>query len=444
MSKKNAFRICYVGGGSRFVVTLLHGLAEQAKAVRELGRPIKLRLLDPAVRRAEEMAKYAQIVAEASDLPLEARVFDEPAKAVDGCDWVIFSPNLRDRSYRLFDELTQGYGKVEHESGPWTAVDAAVTWPVLRRIAGLMKERAPGATLTTLVNPTDVLAPAAEEAFGLPSHGMCVEVPNLRYFLSYYLQVPWEKVELKFVGNNHHGWVTQVTVDGRDGVEALLAVMDELPKRPDWHFGHDWFLKTLKRLRRMPTQNFHAWPTIAPDWEELAEERAAWQKRMGLDKETKDRQEVNVLEALAQGRMIEAFDPMKHTYGLTTYMYANMGSSFAGLAIGLAGGDGNAAVGTVSLQVRNGKSNAYLPEDVWVELPTVVREGKLEPQTVPAPPDWALGQIALIAKQRRMLAHWLATEDPKALAEALYMMPEAAHIDVLERMCDRLPGELRG
>ncbi|MCC7407805.1 MAG: hypothetical protein IT442_07010 [Phycisphaeraceae bacterium] len=443
MSAHQSFRICYIGGGSRFVVTLLHALAAQADSLRDLGRPIELRLLDPNADRAGEMAHYARITAQECNLPLTAEVHTENDRAIDGSDWVIFSPNLRNRSYELFHHLTQGHPKVEHESGPWTAVDGAVVWPVFRQVAALVKQYCPHATLTDLVNPTDVLAPAASDLFGLQSHGMCVEVPNLRYFLSYYFSVPWQDIDLEFIGVNHHGWVTRCTIQGRDGVAMLRDAADDLAQRHDWQFGHAWFLKTVKRLGRMPTQNFHAWPTIAPDWEELAAERDAWYRRMlPGENDTRDVQERNLQHALRHGKMIEHFDSLKHTYGLPPYMFANVAPTFSALALGLMGGDGGAAEGPVSLQVRNGPSNPCLPPDVWAELPTIVRHGKLEPQTVTPPPPELFGITALVARQRRLIARWLATHDKSLLAEALYMMPESAHVDVLERICDTLPAEI--
>lgn len=46
MARADRFKIAYVGGGSRFVVTLLHGLAARADDLKAAGRPVELALLD--------------------------------------------------------------------------------------------------------------------------------------------------------------------------------------------------------------------------------------------------------------------------------------------------------------------------------------------------------------------------------------------------------------
>jgi 6-phospho-beta-glucosidase len=441
MAMPDTFNVAYLGGGSRFVVTLLHGLADHGNAVRDLGRPIELRLLDLDVKRAEEMARYTAIVANATGLPITAITTDDDVRAIDGAHWVLYSIGIRHQTGRLFGQLIEGFGHVEHETGVWTAADAAVNWPIVSRFAALTKQRAaPDATFTSLVNPTDTVPPAIADAFGLQSHGICVEVPNLRYFLSYYLQVPWDEVVLEFIGSNHSGWVTRCALDGRDGVAALVDVIDELPRRRDWHFGHECFLAVTRRLGWMPSANFHAWPFIAPDWEELAADREDWARRMLPAGQTRrDIDEANLQAALASGQMLPRFDSMKHPYGLPPFMYANVGPSMAGLAIGLAGGDCGPVTGPISLQCENGSANPCQPADAWVEAPTLVRRGRLEPQTVPQPPDWLFARNRMIAAQRRLIARWLATGDTRPLTQALYMSPCEAHYKVLERAVRQLP-----
>jgi hypothetical protein len=221
----------------------------------------------------------------------------------------------------------------------------------------------------------------------------------------------------------------------------MLDAIDELPQRRDWHFGHDWFLSAIRRLGWIPSQNFHAWPFIAPDWEELAADREDWARRM-LPQGTarnRDRDEANIHAALASGEILPRFDSMKHPYGLPPFMYANVGSSLAGLAIGLAGGDCGPVTGPISLQCENGSVNPCQPADAWVEAPTLVRRGRLEPQAVPQPPDWLFARNRLIAVQRRLIARWLSTGDTQPLIQALYMSPSEAHYHVLERAVRELP-----
>ena len=85
------FKITYLGGGSSFLVPFLHGLASQAEALKVLGRPIELSLLDVDTRKAEPNVRYAELVARQTGLILSAAATDDSRKALAGSHWVIFS-----------------------------------------------------------------------------------------------------------------------------------------------------------------------------------------------------------------------------------------------------------------------------------------------------------------------------------------------------------------
>ena len=93
MSDSDRFRITYIGGGSRFVVTLLHGLASKAEALGRLDRPIELALVDVDTSRAAEMARYAEIVASQTQLPIETLVTEDSSACL-----LYTSPSPRDLS----------------------------------------------------------------------------------------------------------------------------------------------------------------------------------------------------------------------------------------------------------------------------------------------------------------------------------------------------------
>lgn len=449
MARADRFRIAYVGGGSRFVVTLLHGLAGQAEQLRSLGsprRPIELVLLDPDAGRAGEMARYAEIAAAQTGLPIRPTVTADQAAALQGADWVIFSIGM----HRQEQEAIQRFGRrlprgIHGETGPMTAIVAAAVWPTLRRIGRDMQRLCPHALFSTLVNPTDVLAAAVERSFGIRSIGLCVEVGGLIGFLAYYLGVPAAAIQLEHIGVNHVGWVSRWTVGGQDGDPIFR---DRIPARlgaADWYPQCHLLVGLHRTLGYLRSSAYHVWPFDRPWTDADHEQLNRWLATCLPGWPSKSAYRQAMLEAaLRDGRMMPDPDGTKVHPEAAPYTYPDTRHVLGAVAAGLAGGQG----GPVALQVPNRGTNPTMPPNAWIEVPAAVRAGVLFPQTVPVVPQWLIGQTALIAEQRACLADWLATGDdgrgggPKALAQALVTMGDAAHADALLDLAAELPAAL--
>lgn len=433
------FKVAYVGGGSRFVVTLLHGLAHEAEALGSLGRPIEIDLLDVDVPRAAEMARYAAITARQTGLPITAFATGNRERALDGADWVIVSVGLWDALGALRRRFLEPMGNPYVETGPGVAVEGVAAWRFLAPLAEQMQRLAPGATLTILVNPTDVLAAALAKAYDVQSVGVCVEVPGLVGWLSYYLEVPPEELHIEHIGVNHVGWVSHWTAAGKPGGELFWARVPPRMSNDDWYPHTTFFVWIYQALGYMRSSPYHHWPFHAR-WDDGLEGRnRLWAKAClpaGLDQ--RQYRQAALERALQDGRMIPEPSATKVHPEATSYAYPDTRRTLGALAVGLAGG----LAGPVPLQVRNGRSNPCLPEDAWVEVPCMVEGGRVAPQSVPEPPSWLFSQTVAIAEQRRLLADWLAGRDPDGLAKGLLAMPEAAPIQDLLRLARELPGAL--
>ena len=130
---------------------------------------------------------------------------------------------------------------------------------------------------------------------------------------------------------------------------------------------------------------------------------------------------------MKKGSMIEESEPPKAYYQPKIYNYPSMRHTLGAVLIGLMGG----LAGPVPLQVRNGLSNAGLPEDAWIEVPTVVDHGSFAPRSVSPLPRWLFNQIETVIFQRKMIADWLVRKDRTLLEKALLAWPEAVPIEDL-------------
>lgn len=427
MAKTDAFRITYVGGGSRFVVTLLHGLAAYAPAFRRLKRPVELALLDPNPDRAGEMGRYAEITARTTGIDIRPIVTSRPATALKGSDLVIISVGMYDRIHeaqKLFDAPgLQPYG----EHGPGVIIEGAALWPFVKRLAKDIQRYAPKATFATIMNPTDVLAAAVEKAFGIPSVGVCVEVPGLLGWLSYYLEVDDRKIHLDHVGVNHVGWVSRWRIDGVPDAEKFF--WRKIPPRigkPDWYPHPIFFVELYEATGFMRSSPYHNWPfktTWSDDKQKQNDRWAATCLPKGKDKRVYRNEQLE--RALAEGRMIPEADGTKVHPEATPYTYPNSRWTLGGLALGMAGGK----AGPMPLQVRNGRSNPGLPADAWLEIPATVSDGKIAGKTIKPPPDWLFHDTETIAVQRIHLANWLAGQDKDGLMKGLTAMPNVGTLE---------------
>lgn len=433
---ENALKIAWIGGGSRFVVTFLHGLAAEAAKLKALDKPIELALVDPNPDAAGAMARYTEITAETTGLPLTPTVTADTAAALDGADLVIFcagiwEPITKARE-RFLPEGLHGHG--EHGAG--VAVEAAALWPFLKGLAEDMKRLCPRAVFASVVNPTDVIAAAVEKASGIRSIGVCVEIGGLRGFLCYYLGVAESQLDLQYIGVNHTGWVIDWTIDGKPGAERFWQ---EIPKRrdqADWYPHPAFFLDLYAKTGFMRTSPYHNWPYPTDKWtDERQAQNDRWAKTClpaGKDRHTHRREMLEA--ALAEGRMIAEIDERKVHPEATPYTYPNSRWTFGALAVGLAGGQ----AGPVPLQIRNGQSNACADADAWLEIPATIEAGQMIPQTVPAPPEWLWTDTNALAIQRARIADWLAGVDEQGLAAGLLARPERHSVETMVEIIDHL------
>ena len=83
--------------------------------------------------------------------------------------------------------------------------------------------------------------------------------------------------------------------------------------------------------------------------------------------------------------------------------------------------------------------NPSLPAGAWLEAPTRIESGRVVAQRVPPPPAWMTAELQALARQRMLLADWLASGDARWLKRALMLWPNVAATDVLGQLCEELP-----
>ena len=437
MASQRTLKICYLGGGSRFVVTLLHGLAQVAARLATLTDRVELVLVDPATERTREMAAYAEIVRACTGLPLHVQVNERWAGVLADSSLVLYSVGHHGEVVRRRRAMGPPVDGAHEESVAGMASEAAVAWPTVATVASCIQREAPQALFATLVNPTDVLAAAVQRRYGVRSIGLCVEVPQLVSWLAMHLGVPRHAIDLDHLGLNHCGWVGRWTVDGRDGSERLARRLQQRMAGPEWDPVCDDFASLFRHTGYLRTSAFHSWP-FHQVRDEAWQQRRQWYRSQRLYAPLNWDQfcQANLGQAMAQGRMIgeeEDEEGRIHRWAMP-YKYCSTRHTLGALAVGLAGGRSEAA----PLQAVNGRANPVLDEDVWGEVPTVVDDGRLEPQRATPLPGWMGEQLRLLGRQRSDLAQWLSENEPEALTRAICRWPDTVDTTALEATVQQL------
>jgi 6-phospho-beta-glucosidase len=282
MAMPDSLKIAYIGGGSRFVVVLLHGLAGEAAQLRALGHPIELSLMDINPERAKPMARYAEITASEKGLNLKTSITDDRDEALDGADWILFSVGAWREIREIRERLRKPLGNPHGESTPIAAIEAASLWPYMRQLAEDIHRLASlEAVFSTLVNPTDVLSGAFEKAFDIKSIGTCVEVPQLKTWLCHNLKTEYDDIRLEHIGANHVGWVSRWTVAGQDGPSLFSEKLPEIS-------GLRRYSRQLATYAAVPTITGRFWRTgtVTGSREENSTKRPFSLKERSSEKES--------------------------------------------------------------------------------------------------------------------------------------------------------------
>jgi alpha-galactosidase/6-phospho-beta-glucosidase family protein len=160
-----------------------------------------------------------------------AATTDLPA-ALDGADFVIvcistggFRSMAVDLDVPAAHGITQTVGDTV---GPGGINRALRNVPVLVGIARTMEEHCPDAWLFNITNPMTCLTRSVCRETSIKAVGLCHEVGNFCMDLAIALGRPFEAVTAAVTGLNHFPVVTTLDVDGRDGLELLRELTDEV------------------------------------------------------------------------------------------------------------------------------------------------------------------------------------------------------------------------
>ncbi len=169
------------------------------------------------------------------------------AAALEGANVVLNQVRAGGLAGRAFDERFPAELGLpgEETMGPGGFANAWRTIPVVEGLFQQMRERAPSAKLLNLTNPAGIVHQVADR-LELDILTLCDSPVTLARTAAEYAGVASASATPGYIGTNHGGWLTSLTVQDEDVLPRVLERADELGA--DLGFDGD----LLRRLRAVP------------------------------------------------------------------------------------------------------------------------------------------------------------------------------------------------
>jgi 6-phospho-beta-glucosidase len=407
-------KLAVVGGGSTYTPELADGLGRLAPQVTELV------LVDPDEARLAVVGPVSARIMRAHGHQAVVRWTTDPEDGIDGAGAVLIQLRVGGQAARDRDETWPGdFCCVGQETtGAGGLAKALRTIPLVLEIAELAARRAaPGAWLIDFTNPVGMVTRALLDA-GHRAVGLCnVAIGLQRYFASL-LGVAPEAVSLDHVGLNHLTWERSVRVGGTDRLPELLA-------------GH---LDEIANRVAAPASVLSAYsfvPSYYLRYYYLHDSVVTEQRKAGTRAAAVAAIEAELLTMYAD----PALDKKPALLGKRGGAFYS--EAAVALLASLTGDRGDVQV----VNVRNGGTFGFLPDEAVIEVPAVIGAGG--PVPVPTAPLSPLlrGLVGHMSAYEELAVDAALRGGRPQVVSALLAHPLVGQCDLAENLADRLIAE---
>lgn len=207
----------------------------------------RMMLHDVSDPRLERAYRFAVKLNAANGAPIVIDRSTDPAEALDGSQYCIWSAEFGRFPYWKQDyEIPRRYGATQvtgENGGPGAVFHSLRSIRNTLGICASIEKHCPDAFLVNLTNPMSRVTLAINQGTEVRNVGMCHEMPIGISRLGRLLRVPPSRIHAKASGINHFTFFTEM-VDSRTG-EDLLSRVKDLFSRRFFDFG-----PTVTRLAR--------------------------------------------------------------------------------------------------------------------------------------------------------------------------------------------------
>jgi 6-phospho-beta-glucosidase len=405
-------KLTVVGGGSTYTPELIDGFARLRSAL-----PVdELVLVDPAPDRLELVGGLARRIFARQGHPGTIVTTSDLDAAVDGADAVLLQLRVGGQAARNQDETWPlECGCVGQETtGAGGLAKALRTVPVVLDIAARVRASNPDAWIVDFTNPVGIVTRALLQE-GHRAVGLCNVAITFQRKFAGLLGVDPARVTLDHVGLNHLSWERAVRVDGEDLLPKLLASHGE-------EVASDIGLPVslVTRLGVVPSyylRYFYAHDEVV---------------RSQLSKPSRAAEVAEI-----ERQLLEMYgDPSLDTK--PELLSKRGGAYYSEAAVALAASLLNDSGDVQVVNVRNGGTLPFLPDDAVIEVPSQVGASGATPLPVATLEPLYAGLVAHVTAYENLALEAALRGGRDRVFDALLAHPLVGQIQYAEVLTDAL------
>jgi 6-phospho-beta-glucosidase len=409
-------KLAVVGGGSTYTPELVDGLARLSADITVT----ELVLVDPDDARLAVVGPFSARIMARHGHPAKVSWTTDLDAAVDGAGAVLLQLRVGGQATRQRDETWPlECGCIGQETtGAGGFAKALRTVPVVLQVAERVRARAlPDAWIIDFTNPVGIVTRALLDA-GHRAIGLCnVAIGYQRSFASL-LGVEPERVALDHVGLNHLTWERAAVVDGVDRLPELLAAHGE---EIALHTGLP--LEVTLAAGAVPSYYLrYYWAHDA-----VVESERGQQTRAAAVAEI----ERQLLSMYADPALDTKPDLLTHRGG----------AFYSEAAVALLASLVTDRRDSQVVNLRNGGTLPFLPDEAVIEVPAVVGADGATPVPVAPVSPLLAGLIAHVSCYEELAVDAALRGGRDRVALALLAHPLVGQYDLAQQLTDRLLAE---
>ena len=429
-------------GGGGFRVPLVYAALLRD---HDAGRVTSVALYDTDVRRlsaiARVLAEQASVHADAPVVTLHSH-FDD---AVRGADFIFSAIRVDGMAGRSCDErIGASHGVIGQETVGFGGISYALrTLPVVMGLTQRIAELAPDAWVINFTNPAGVVTEAMSRVLGDRVLGICDSPIGLARRVLGVLGLQGSDATIGYAGLNHLGWLSSLTVDGRDVLPDLFAQPDLIETFEEGRlFGRAW----LSELGAIPNEYLHYYyfqrevrhaDQLAPQsrgrylveqqgrfYDDVAESTASASRAAAVETPVCDKPALEIWDRTRRERETTYMAANRQSVGMGERDEADLVSGgYEDVAIALMRGIAHDQRARLILNVRNRGALVQLDADAVVEVPCIVDASGAHPVTDTALPDFGAGMVVNAKYVERQTIEAALTGSRAAAVRALAHHP---------------------
>lgn len=411
-------KITIIGGGSSYTPELIQGFLERKDTL-----PIhELCLMDTNPDRLKILTDFTERFVEAQGNPFKVTMTTDLKESIINSSYLISQIRVGGMQSRKEDEyLGMRHNLIGQETtGVGGMANALRTIPIMRKIADLVGEYSPHATLINFTNPSGLNAEALNTYCpDVRTVGVCnVPITAKMMILDFFKQINGieidpKKARLKTFGLNHLSWHYGFVIDGKDIWKEVLKSVDKLIAEDPAH--QEWDRKLVQSLNMIPNyylKHFYYTDKIIESQKNWPPSRA--EEVMAIEKQLIDDYSNPKRNAPPEGLLERG------------------GAYYSTMATQLVNALHNDLNEEHVVNVRNNGAIPNIPNDWVVEIPTIVNNAGFIPLQSRSIPYSVYGLMAAVKSFEKLTVEAAIHGDYDAAYQALLVHPLGPSADKIE------------